>query len=223
MPALAPVPGVLKYRFMHHVGTDTNVGSHLYFRTVTSPTQAQIQSAADAAHNAWVTNFAPLCSTSNGLNQVIVMDLSSPSSPLGVNTTAAAGTLGGLPNPASTCCLLNIPVPRRYRGGKPRVYWPLGSGAELASPQAWVGTFVTSLNSAWVALGTAITSNLTTWAPSAGLVSVSYYLGGEWKPDQNGNYHRVPTPRATPLVDVVVGTAAFSATPSTQRRRLRPS
>lgn len=222
MPAMAPVPGVLKYRFFHVIGADTNATAHLFLRTVTPPTQAQAQSAADAASSAWATNFAPLMAIQWSLREVTVTDLSSATGPVGINTTTHAGSRATPANPAGLCAILNIPVPRRYRGGKPRVYWPFGVSTDLATPQTWSTAFLTSANNAWVAFATAVIANLTTWAPSAGLVSVSYYSGHQWLPDQNGNYHRVPTPRATPLVDVVTANATFNTVLGSQRRRVRP-
>jgi hypothetical protein len=216
------VPGVIKYLFFHHVGSDTNVSSHLYMQTGVAPTPAQAQAAADAAHNAYVTSCLSLLEASYTLTQVKVTDLSSASGPIGVNTTSAAGTRTGLSNAASVCVLMNIPVARRYRGGKPRVYWPWGVNADLVTPQTWSTAFLTACATAWNAFGNALVSSLSSWAPTAGICTVSYIAGHDWKSDQNGNYHRVPIYRSPPLVDRLAANALFPPTPGSQRARLRP-
>jgi len=223
MVALKPVPGVVKFRFYHHVGSDTDISSHLYYRTGQAPTQAQAQSAADAAHTAYVTNCIGLLHNLSSLVSVTCTDLSDPAGPVGSNVTGAAGTRAQGEVPANAVALLNIHVARRYRGGKPRVYWPWGAAPDIQTPQTWSTTFVTACNTALAALDQAIHDNLVTWAPSAGICSVSYFTGRQWIPDHLGNYHRIPTPRDTPLIETVQGALAINTIIGSQRGRLRPN
>lgn len=212
---------MLKYQLVHKIASNTGVTCHFFIQTYTPPTPAQAQAAADSAHSAWSTNFASMLQVLDSLETVKVTDLSSSTGPVGINATLVAGARAGGTNPASTCVLQNLTVARRYRGGKPRIYWPYGVNTDLSTAQAWTAGFITQMGTAWNGFISAVIGGLQSWATQARFVTVSYYEGGEWKPDQNGNYHRVPTPRATPLVDAVVG-GPFNVVPSTQRRRNRP-
>src|SRR6516162_9032191 len=141
MGALKPVAGVLKYRWVQHVGADTDISSHLFYFVGSTASQANVDSAATAAHNAYVASFVPLLHNLSSLVEVTVTDLSSASGFIGTNSTGAAGTRAQGEVPASACALLNIPVARRYRGGKPRVYWPFGSAPDISTPQTWSTAF----------------------------------------------------------------------------------
>ena len=223
VPALKPVAGVLKMRFLHDIGTDNDAGTHLFFQTVQAPTQAQLDSLTAAAHAAYLADCAGMLNNLSSLTQIEAWDLSDPAGPFSINAVAIPGTRAGQAPPANAVALMNIPVVRRYRGGKPRAYWPWGSTADIANPQQWSATFVQEALTAYAALQTAILNNLRTWASSANLCSVSYFEDGEWKPDHLGNYHRIPTPRATPYVDQIKGGPSISITFGSARRRLRPN
>jgi hypothetical protein len=152
---------------------------------------------------------------------VSATDLSSPAAATATFDGSTPGGLGGDTLPASLAMLVNFKVNRRYRGGKPRCYVPTGAGGNLATPQTWSSTFLTAWENDWNTYLAVIVSTINSFGSGASLVNVSYYLGGEWKPDQNGNYHRVPTPRASPHVDTIVSVAPSSVI-GQQRRRVRP-
>lgn len=219
MPALAPVSGVIRFRFLHTIGAEVNTGYHMYFNTGAPPTQAQLDSAVSAAATAWDANMRALSHTSVTLTSIVGLDLSAATAPISTTNPQHAGTRTGTQLPASSCVIQNFHIARRYRGGKPRVYVPAGSNTDLATPQTWTGAFLTAFASGFGAFGGAIATNLRTWAPNTALCSVSYYAGGVWKPDHNGNYHRVPTPRPVPVVDNVL-TQDTRAIVGSQRRRL---
>jgi hypothetical protein len=223
MTALKPVAGVCKLLCFQRVGADAGISSHLYYQTFAPPTQAQAQSAADAAHASYVTHLVPLLNFNHSLDSVTFTDLSTDTGPVGTNSTAVQGTRAQGEVPANAVALMNIHVVRRYRGGKPRVYWPFGSETDIATPQTWSAAFVDACYNGMYAFNNEVISNLRTWAPSATICSVSYFEGGEWKPDHLGNYHRVPTPRPVPLVDTVTGVLTFNQTIGSQRSRLRPN
>jgi len=223
MPALKPVHGVLKIKFFQRVGSDTDISSHLYFQTFTPANLDQIIAVTDVAHASYVTHCIPLLNFNSSLEQVEGVELSSPDGPLAINPVPVQGIRAQGELPANACALFNIPVARRYRGGKPRVYWPFGSEPDIATPQTWSTTFITAANTGVNALISEVTANLGTWAPGSALCSVSYFSGSQWKPDHLGNYHQIPTPRDVPLVDVVKGAPGFNTVIGSQRTRLRPN
>lgn len=221
VPALLPVPGVIKVRLGFTVGLDTTTGSHLHVGYGASvPSQAQLQTFAQGVWNAYTTRCLASIHTSVALTSVTATDLSTTTSPVAILTGNVPGTRAGTAMPANACVLINQKVTRRYRGGHPRVYLPWGVTGDIVNAQTWTGAFVTSANTAWGLFTQDVIALPAAWGGTGALMNVSYYLKGEWKPDHNGNYHRVPTPRNPPLAEPLVS-SAMSATFGSQRRRVR--
>lgn len=221
MPALPNVPQTLKVKMGMTVGTDTTTGWHIFFNYgPATPTAGNLNSLASSISTNYSTNLNTHASTGLTLTSVTVQDLASTSTPLGIWSGTVAGAGVG-PLSASTSMVISYKIGRRYRGGHPRCYIPTGYQAVLGSPQQWTSAFRSSYETAFNAFVNATIANMGTWAAGPSHVTVSYYLGGEWKSDQNGNYHRVPKVRSSPLVDVVTARTA-GLTIGSQRRRIRP-
>lgn len=221
MPALPVVPGALRLRFHLTVGTDVTTGFHMFWSySPQPPTGAQLNSLAAAARTSWQNNMVGVCPAAIILTQVDAIDLGSVTAPIGTASGPVTGTRTGNPLPASACMLVNMHIARRYRGGKPRYYIPCGVATDLATQQTWVAGFVTLFQTSFATFSGDIAANLHTWAPTGQNISVSYYSGHQWKQDQNDNWHRVSTPRTTPVIDVA---SSFSYNPivGSQRRRIR--
>src|SRR5215472_5777590 len=120
MAALKPVNGVLKIRFVHDIGADTDVGCHLFYYVGTPATQAQVDSVTQAAHTAYGANNAALLNNLNSLLEVNTIDLSASTGFMGSANTPIAGTRAGAPPPANAVAMMRWTPVRRYRGGKPR-------------------------------------------------------------------------------------------------------
>lgn len=221
MPALKPVSGVLRLKLIFSVGSDLTTGFHQYLAYGTvPPTASQLVTMCGSIAGSWNSFLSPMTETATILTSVDAVDLSAPDAAVGLWTGSHPGTRAGSALPAQAALLLNWPILRRYRGGKPRIYIPAGVASDLASPQTWSGTFLTAYATAWNSFESAVAAAINSWGSGAKLVNVSYYLGGEWKQDHLGNYRRIPTPRDTPKVDEIVG-ANFAPTVATQRRRAR--
>jgi hypothetical protein len=189
-----------------------------------APSASDMQAIASSIRQAW--QAGPLLSQGSfcTLTQVKVIDLSKPDSPVGINAGSFPGTAGGGQLPASTCVLITFSVARRYRGGKPRTYLPIGTDSDLQTPTAWLPASVTNFDTHWTTYSGQV--GQISWAGGniSGLVNVSYYSGGTWVPREppTGRTVRVPTPRHPPLKESLTG-HAVSSTPGSQRRRLHPS
>jgi hypothetical protein len=116
--------------------------------------------------------------------------------------------------------LFNGTVLRRYRGGKPRSYWPFGTYSDLANPSQWSTTYITAVTTAmdaFLAHMLAITESGTSLTSQ---VNVSLYSG--FTSVENPVTHRwrnIPTYRTgtIPVDDIV--SYSINAKPGTQRRR----
>lgn len=222
MAPLPIVPGVVEILIKWQVGEDSSASSKLYASTgATSLSQADLTTLANAIANQFgnlCTNYA---SSQVKLLSVSCIDLSSAAQTTGVSTVGTAtGTRAGGFLPANVCVLANYRIARRYRGGKPRTYFPLGTQTDLQDSQLWQGSSLTNFQTA---IGTAISNSVTATGGAitlTGHVNVSYYSGSTWVAvGTGGRTKRVATRRTTPLVDPVLA-MNVSPKPASQRRRM---
>lgn len=221
MPDLLPVPGVLKLHMGMTVGEDTTTGWHQFYRYGTTPgTANNLQTLASQTSVFWTQRFQTLTTAGVKLTSVVYTDLAAQTAPIGTWIGSIAGTKAAGDLPANACVLWNYKVARRYRGGKPRSYVPVGSTADLLDPQKFTSTAITAFNTAMTNFVGDITSLMGTWTSTHNLCNVSYYHGGNWIGPDGGPYKFKPTPRNPPLVDDVVSYSANQILGS-QRRRIR--
>lgn len=219
MPALPAVPSVLKCSIQHLFG-GVPVYVHEYLRYSGSPpAQADASAIANSIKSAWSSNLAALCHPSVVYQTTVVTDLNSATGGQGQSNGTVAGTLSGFAMTSNDAFLVNRHIQRRYRGGKPRQYWPFGVIASVNDPQHWTSTFITTVTAAYNAWITALSA--ITWGSTSisGPVNVSYYQGfTSVQNPSTGRWHNVPKLRATPVVDVITSSSMNSRI-ATQRRR----
>jgi hypothetical protein len=188
------------------LGTDSNAHCHIFFHyTGAPPTTTQLQALASAWNTGWSTNMA-----SQHLAYVIYTgctwsDLSTNLTAPAVGTASIPGTALTGTNVADTCLLMNLNIARRYKGGHPRVYWPMLGNNDLQNSQAWKGTSLT-------AFSTKLAAQLNTVLSVSGLAPTLDQLC-------NVSYRTAHALRPTPLVDIAP-TWSFNVIPATQRRRM---
>jgi hypothetical protein len=170
----------------------------------------------------WTSLIAPYSDPEFTLTEVLAEDLSSSTGAVGSTAASVVGSRAGTPIPASACALVNLTIQRRYRGGKPRIYLPVGMSGDVSTGQNWGTTFTTNLLSAYQALVTNMISAPPGATTITGQVNVSYYSGFTVRNPGGGvRAKNIPTLRVTPVVDAVL---ASSINPrfASQRRRNRP-
>jgi hypothetical protein len=129
------------------------------------------------------------------------------------------GTASGTPVPAGVALLQNFTVARRYRGGKPRIYLPVGTSATLQNASTWTSGFVTSMNAAWASASTFIPAAAPSGTTITGQVSVSYYKDFTVFIGSTGRARNISTLRTGgPVIDSITA-ATVNAKPASQRRR----
>lgn len=221
MPQLPPVPAVVNVVLLYSYGGDATVVNRLHYKYSGTPPQvADLNTAATVIFNSWTAQLEALAHPTVTLHQVTVTDLTSPSSAQGLHAGGTAGTRTGGQLPASTSVLVNYKLTRRYRGGKPRTYWPLGSDTDLNTPQLWTLAAVNAFQAGVDAFNTSVLT--VTWAGGAlsSPVNVSYYSGFTAAVDPiTGRTRDVPKLRPTPLVDTITQRVVNSRL-GTQRRRV---
>lgn len=222
MPARPPVPNVLRMTLTHTRGGDNDIVVGLYWYYASGvPTASGMTALASEVASSWSNRFAPLMVSSGSLTAVTCMDLASASGAVGEWAGSEAGTRSGSGLAAGTAALLNYHINRRYRGGKPRSYWPFAVEADLETGQTWTAAFASALTTAWSNFASDIISYGGASVPITQHANVSYYEG--FTSVQNPvtlRWKNVSKLRAAPVVDYTVGATA-SIVVASQRRRNR--
>lgn len=226
MPALPDYPGVLKIETLFTVGTDADVSTRLHaLYSGTPPSNATCVTIAHDIFNLAVTNLVPLLANENSLTGVTVTDLTTPTSGVGEYLTTEAGTRGaGDPLPAEVCALDNLQISRRYRGGKPRAYWPFGIGSDILSPSAWESASITAFEVGRNAYTNGIEALSVSGCILGAIVSISYYQGFTSVLNPiTGRTRDVPKVRTAAITPDVITGYAINPKPGSQRRRQQHS
>jgi hypothetical protein len=221
MPALPAVPNVLQVKFRHTLGSDLDCLVRLFFSyTGTAPSNSVCATLASDFGGAWNSHLKALCSADVTLNDMTVTDLTSATAGKGQTTESIVGTRSGTAFSANTAVLVNYGIARRYRGGRPRSYWPFFVDSDLGDPQTWVGGSVTAAQTAYDAFITACDAISESGTVIANHVNVSYYHGfAESTNPITGRTRDIPTPRASAIIDTITS-SNVSEKPASQRRRL---
>lgn len=223
MPALPPVPKVVRVDHHYSWGTNPNVMIRTFLQ------YSGTLSVADAT--TWLNNIVTGMSTfmagymNSGVTLVssTLTDLTSASAAQVVSSTGATGAASGTTVPEGTAVIIKKKIARRYRGGHPRVYIPGATVTSLAGPNQWnatslanyVSAFQTYINAASAVTNPAAIGTITH-------VNVSFFQGFTNKTFPSGRTHPVATLRATPIVDTVTGLSG-NPIPGSQRRRFKQS
>ena len=188
--------------------------------TGTPPSDAVCTSIASDIYTAAVSGLIPLLNTNNNLTGVSVQDLSSSTSGFGEHLAATDGSRAGEPLPAAVATLYSSAIARRYRGGKPRTYWPFGSASDVLNPSAWESAFVSAAQSGLDGYVAAIASLSVSGTILGARVSISYYesFTSVYNPI-TGRTKNPPKVRTVAIAPDLILSSAVKGSPATQRRR----
>ena len=221
MPPLPNQPGVLKIDHHFTIGEDIAALCRWHVRYIGSaPTAADLNTFATYLSAQWLGSMVGLYHTTTALTAIDITDLTTPTSAFGSNTTPHAGGLVGQEQPAATCLLCTYHIARRYRGGKPRTYWPFGDADQLSDPQTWTVPFLSNCQTGIDQYFNATTFHAVGPATTQELVSISQYHG--FTPVLNpitGRTRDVPTVRPVAIAPDLLGPPIIHPRPATQRRR----
>lgn len=221
MPPLPAVPSTLRIVPEWTIGEDITVKAR-WFNTYTGglPDSTDLNTFAGTVLASLDTRFKSALSTANALTGVTVTDLSAPTAGEGVAVGNHVGTNSSGALPAGAAALFNFTVARRYRGGKPRIYFPYGCENDMLNATVWSAAFISGLTTAWGQLQSDIVGQVVGAATISTQHNVSYYEG--FTSVQNPITHRwrnVPTLRpGGPLLDAITS-VSLNPKPGSQRRR----
>lgn len=226
LSAVAPlpaVPAVLRCALSGVIGTGYVFLTRFYVGySGTAPTNAELTTWNGVVGTAYGTYLKALVDTNNELTQIETTDLSSATAAAATTAEAITGTRSGTDATADMCVVTSYRIARRYRGGHPRGYWPMGTMTDVAGPGTWSGSFITSVNSNMANFMNAICTAPWSGGGTLGQENVSYYEGFTATPyPPSGRYKNVAKLRAGgPLTDPITSIVAQTSIGS-QRRRTR--
>ncbi len=221
MPVPVDHPGVIRVQWGWKLGSDLNAQTRCFFSyTGTAPDDASCATIAGLIYTNGVTNLVPLLGTESSFSAVKVTDLTTTSSGVGEHLHDTTGTRSGSDTPAGAAVLMNIQISRRYRGGKPRVYWPFGTASDIDTPTNWlsgsVSAFLTGI-ATHLDYIIALTSTGTVFGP---LVNISDYAGfNTVGPDLEGRFKYPPKLRSVAIAPDVFTGVSINPRIGSQRRR----
>lgn len=222
MPALPLVPNVLVNKLHFHIAEDLAVVTRLFFKYAGGPpSSADCTTLAAASLVEAAAHLYAVLSTANSLEFCEITDLATNPPGSGTSGSGTAGSESGGPLPVGTAVLANYTLLRRYRGGKPRSYWPLGTDSDLQDGSTWKGTSVTAFDTAiadYIAGMVGQAAGTTTIGAHA---NISYFHGFTSVTNPiTGRTKDVANLRPVPLVDSIQA-AGVNGKPGNQRRRFQ--
>jgi len=219
MPALPNVSKVVRVDWFLTLSNNVSAQWRKYFQ------YSGTLSAADA--QTWANSFVTQLTTTAfkadlvntvTINTIQLTDLTSSSSPQVQGVGSVAGTSGGTQVNNGAAFVVRDKIARRYRGGHPRTYLCGMATTRQSGPDTWDATNGTNFLNDWVTYIDACMAAAPAAVGSINEVSISYFAGFTNKPYPSGRIHPAPTPRLTPLIDVITG-HTFNPRIASQRRR----
>lgn len=221
MPPLPVVPNVVRVTHTFILGTDLTATTRFHWNyTGTPPDNAACGVFATSLRGLAAAHLASVISAENTLSAISVQDLSSSSGGFGEDTSGVAGTRSGGTLTAGTAVLLSGPIARRYRGGKPRTYWPFGTADDLLSANQWSTSAQSDFINALSAYEADFDGQSSGGCTIGQLVSVSYYEGftSVLNPITGRTKDVAKLRVGGPVVDILTS-IAVNPRPASQRRR----
>jgi hypothetical protein len=167
----------------------------------------------------WNTSIAGLCCPDVSLVEVDVLDIATRTGLSAQSAAIHAGTRSGAVLPQDVAFNVEWGIARRYRGGKPRMYWPMGTQPDLVDTAHWLSTFVTTVGTDVTAFFTAINALSIGGLGALQHVNLSYYEGFHNVTDTSGRTYPRPLYRTPNAVHDDVKSYIPKALVSSQRRR----
>lgn len=227
--ATPPLPDNPTIRItLKYLQTDGFLGGQRFFYNYAggAPTSAELATlAAYVANSAWNDEIAGLVNTGWALTEVDILDIASETGASGSWTGSKAGTASGIVLPASNATNVEFNIAQRYRGGKPRTYFPPPSATELASASQWDSAFLSLAETAVPGFFNGIVTQGLHTTGDLTHVLLSYYKGYNTTtpPWRGPGFKYPPKYRATALSLPISGYAIKAEVGSQKRRRASTS
>lgn len=206
---------------MDYTNTDNSEAGNRFFLSYAgaAPTGGNCITLGDDIAASWLTRLAPYTHEDWALTEVDVLDIASYDGLSGQWTGSNAGTYSGNAVPSNCAMNVEFDIARRYRGGKPRIFWPPPGFNSLLDSAHWDSTILGDINTATAAFFTDIAALTIGAVGTLAHVNLSYYQGFTNVTNSSGRTRAAPKYRPVALLDSVDGYAAKAVVGSQRRRR----
>ena len=148
-----------------------------------------------------------------------MLDIATHAGNSGVWIGSHEGTRAGATPPFQVCFNLQYLIARRYRGGKPKGFFPFGTVTDYQSPVAWEPALVATVQNNFALFIAALAASSFGSFSTVAHVSLSYKSGFTNVANSSGRERANPTYRPAALVDPVIGYRGHVTFGSQKRRR----
>lgn len=215
-----PASPCVRVRLIYGGSGSQQAGSRFYLSySGSAPSGANCATLATDISGAWGTHISPKITSIYGLVEVDVLDIATDSGLSGSWTGVVGGSAGSSVIPSNTAINVEFDIARRYRGGKPRMFFPPSDPSNLENDNSWTGAFVTAMTTATAAFFSEIEALDIGSMGTLAHVNLSYYKGFTNLINSSGRERAVPTYRDSALLDTVDGYATKVVVGSQRRRR----
>jgi hypothetical protein len=223
MAQLPDAVGCIRLTFTFSQGANKRIMNRTFYHYAgTAPNIAELQQFVASAHSTYTSNVLPHMNEFLYLESVKGVDLSTPTAPeYEYALNKQGGSVGSAAAPGESI-MINFHVNRRYRGGHPRWYQAGLDAQYIDQSGSLQAAFVSTFKGAFDTFLNNVASVAWSGAGQIQHVNVSYYKGFTNHTKPSGRVVQLPTPRATPTVDVIVGTSINPQVTSQRRRNLVP-
>jgi hypothetical protein len=196
------------------------VGTRFYLSySGSAPSGANCVTLAGDIEAQWAAHLAAETSVNYSLKEVDVLDIATDSGLSGQWTGTSAGSISDFPVAYQVAFNVEYNVAIRYRGGKPRGYWPFGTVSDLATYATWDSARISSVNTAIAAFFTAIEALSIGSMGTLAHVMLSYYDGYTTRTTGGGQTTFKPKYRTDFAYHYAVTGYSAKAELSSQKRR----
>lgn len=210
----------MRVRLVYETPSAGEAGSRFYLSySGSSPSGANCVTLAGDIEAAWLSHMASVTPALWSLNEVDVLDIATDTGLSGQWTGSEAGTRTGASTPQQCAFNLEFGIARRYRGGKPRMFLPPGTDADMVNNNSWDSTFETAVVTAFSAFMSEIEALDIGSMGTLQHVNLSYYKGFTNITNSSGRERAVPTYRAAALLDTIESYIPKTIIGSQRRRR----
>lgn len=206
---------------LDYVNADTSLAGSRFYLSYggSAPNGGNCQTLASDIATAWGAHLAGLVATTWTLNEVDVLDIATDLGASGQAHPSIPGTLAGTALPSQCAINVEYDIARRYRGGKPRMFLPSPTDAQILDSAHYLPAFITNVNAGMQAFMAAVTASVVGTVGPFAHVSLSYYQDFKNLPNSSGRMRAVPQYRDAALVDQVNNYACKGVIGSQRRRR----
>lgn len=218
-PPLPDTP-CIRVRLTYNTVANADAGNRFYFSYAGSaPTPANCTTLASDILAAFNTNCGPLLNSGFGLQEVDVLDIATESGASGQAIGTTSGGRSGAAVPIQVALGVEFGIARRYRGGKPRAYFPFGVESDMLNGKTWTTAFVNACQTDIPAFFSAVEALSVGAVGALAHVNLSYYKGFTNFTTPSGRERAVPKYRDAALHDLVESYAVKALMNSQRRRR----